>query len=537
MSASQNTRSPIVAYGTRLGGAQLRAITLIVAGLTFASLAMLLVRGAFPTPFSDEFYFFRLYLDAKGGSLDFKEVIQPHFGHIYVLLKSWFWLVVHYQIDWRVSMYVQAALVAAAVAFLANYAGNRMMPKAGLLVILAIALALASARQAENLYWAIQVSAAAMLMFTILAFYWIEKYMTSQATAHAAVALAFALLALLSNGGGLVSFSIAIAAIIVYTRRNWLRISYALMALVFLAGMLSLFKTQGPPDQSLLNLSSVFSYFLAFFANALYSFSMRGDDAYSLAIGTAILMCTAFAIKEFLRDQKRYLFPALLMAFSLASCLLIAYARLKGGIWQPNASRYYPFAAMILVGNLLIFGQSGKRSGQYLVLALFFAVSISAAKSYYAEWHTSPYRYTNFKDAHLKLCSGSRDGLAFNGDLNYTDTGVLKEIFCSNTELSQIELKSQPVLLEFGPDQTKAKEMFNLQPSGESALWIRTENCESSCKLLFAGVEIPSVANETGTLVTAAIPRDLYASPGDKTVQLENALSGKKSRIAVFRVH
>lgn len=63
-----------------------------------------------------------------------------------------------------------------------------------------------------------------------------------------------------------------------------------------------------------------------------------------------------------------------------------------------------------------------------------------------------------------------------------------------------------------------------------------TENCEIACILVFSDREIPVVVNQDGSL-TAKIPKELYESPGKKTVNIKNLHSSKKSQTFTFHVN
>ncbi len=408
----------------------------VIAAVVGVFLVGLLFRGAFPTPFSDEFYFYEIYLKARQGDFDLQTMVQPHFGHVYVLLKSWFWAVVHYQLDWRVSMYAQAAFMVLTMAMVAHYSLVKTSSKIRLLLAVSAALALGSARQWENLYWALQISAASMFFFTIAAFYWVDRYAESQDGMQAILASICGLMALLSNGGGLASFVITMAALVVVCRKNSLRLIFAVIEIVFVAlvFMYMLPSGGGAVGASLMSPGNFITYVLAFFANALFSFSERGDDVYSLCLGAAVLGCTAYTIKISWNSRYEKVFAYLLIGFSLASCLMIAYARLKGGHWQPNASRYYTFALPLLLGNLLILGSSRSRVDLRLSLGLAGLIIASFAQSYLVEWKTSPHRFAYSKEAHSNLCRGSSSGLAFHDGLETTNIQVLQDVFCSAAE-------------------------------------------------------------------------------------------------------
>jgi hypothetical protein len=514
-----------------------RAFALFAPVLIALSLILLVARGSFPTPFSDEFDFYRIYSDAKSGNIRLSEILSPHNGHIYILLKLWLWLVVHYDIDWRASMYIQVVFVALTVAFISKYILESKNKK--LLAILSVAFALGSARQAENLYWAIQISAAAMLFSSIVAFYFVARYSETQRNKFAVLAFVFSLVAFLSNGGGIATFLLTAFTIFATSKKIYIKTICALTGVLFVAGILAyvLPSSAASVGASLISIKSIFIYCLAFFSNSLFSFSQRGDDIYSLLTGAAVLALTIYTITSSWRQRSGNIFPYLLILFSVASCILISYARLKSGIWQPNASRYYPFAASILVGNALILSDTNNKVRQYSAVILFALIFISFSQAYFMEWKISPYRYIYSKNAHFSLCRGDNKGLAFDGNLQYTDTTILKDIFCTQQDIRLAEIKSLPVLKEIGPTQTDQNTPFNVQPDGGSALWARTENCENSCVIVFDGKEIPAVANQDGTLLTAKIPQELFESPGEKAVYVKKITSNKQSQTLTFKVH
>lgn len=513
------------------------AVALAIAGLLCLGLMLLLIRGAVATPFSDEFYFHELYQSAKQGTIDFNEIMRPHFGHVYVLLKSWLWMVVHFNMDWRVSMYVGAVFIAMSSLLVARYALQRSRPHLKLVVALAAAFSVASMRQSENVYWAMQLSGAVMIFFSIAAFYAVAKFAETQAVAHAVLAFALGLLSFMSTGGGLMSFSITIFAIFVVSNNNRVRISAVVVGMLFIIVVMSYMRSalQGQLLPSLLNAKNFAVYVLAFFANTLYTFSAKADDASTIVLGAIILACTAYTVKVSWNDRKQHIFAYMLIAFALASCFAIAYARLKNGIWQPHAPRYYPSAVAILVGNLLIWGQSKNSKHAPLALLLCLLISASFAQSYFSEWRLAPFRYIAQHNAHTSLCSGSSSGLAFWGDMKATDRGVMRSVFCSNSDVDESTIRSQPIMLEFGPTQTTRHMPFN-QVDGVSSIWIRTENCQQACKLMFADVELPVISVNNGTLLAAGIPKELYETAGEKVVYIKNTNSGKRSGSLIFKV-
>lgn len=73
-------------------------------------------------------------------------------------------------------------------------------------------------------------------------------------------------------------------------------------------------------------------------------------------------------------------------------------------------------------------------------------------------------------------------------------------------------------ITSWGLDNTKAGMVFNKQPDGSAALWIRVNQPLTGDVV---AIEFNSVLLQgaiTGNLVTASVPADLYAKPGSYTV-------------------
>jgi hypothetical protein len=94
---------------------------------------------------------------------------------------------------------------------------------------------------------------------------------------------------------------------------------------------------------------------------------------------------------------------------------------------------------------------------------------------------------------------------------------------------------SAPMLLDFGPHSTKAGKGFNIQSSGQSALWFRTRYATAATVVVFNNNELETtVGNESS--VSAIIPDKLLKTPGEYTVFLLDKSQGIRSNSVVFRV-
>lgn len=75
-------------------------------------------------------------------------------------------------------------------------------------------------------------------------------------------------------------------------------------------------------------------------------------------------------------------------------------------------------------------------------------------------------------------------------------------------------------ITSWGPDSTQAGVVFNKQPNGSAALWIRLDQPLTGD---VAGVEFNGVLLQgvvSGNLVTAGVPAELYAKPGSFKVDV-----------------
>lgn len=75
-------------------------------------------------------------------------------------------------------------------------------------------------------------------------------------------------------------------------------------------------------------------------------------------------------------------------------------------------------------------------------------------------------------------------------------------------------------ITSYGPDHTKAGVVFNVQPNGGAALWIRLNQSLDGYE---AAVELNATllqGNISGNLVTAGVPAALYAQPGTYSLRV-----------------
>ncbi|MEO9090908.1 MAG: hypothetical protein ABI247_11320 [Rhodanobacter sp.] len=69
-------------------------------------------------------------------------------------------------------------------------------------------------------------------------------------------------------------------------------------------------------------------------------------------------------------------------------------------------------------------------------------------------------------------------------------------------------------ITSWGPDRTKAGVIFNAQPDGNAALWIRVNHSLDGTEATIDFNGHPLTAAVQGELVTTSVPSSLYAAPG-----------------------
>lgn len=93
-----------------------------------------------------------------------------------------------------------------------------------------------------------------------------------------------------------------------------------------------------------------------------------------------------------------------------------------------------------------------------------------------------------------------------------------------------------PPLLQYGPEDVVAGQHFNVQPNGQSAIWVRSQGASRSTKVVLNNFELDSLVAEQGSLVTAFVPNWLYEYPGNYELFLRDTKLGQESKHKPFRV-
>jgi len=91
-------------------------------------------------------------------------------------------------------------------------------------------------------------------------------------------------------------------------------------------------------------------------------------------------------------------------------------------------------------------------------------------------------------------------------------------------------------IVKFGPESTTAGQVFNAQPSGESALWVTAENIPTKTVIVFNNTNLKSFVGKDGKLITAIVPKNMYEKPGSYPLFLLDTETNAKSNEVVFSV-
>lgn len=85
-----------------------------------------------------------------------------------------------------------------------------------------------------------------------------------------------------------------------------------------------------------------------------------------------------------------------------------------------------------------------------------------------------------------------------------------------------------PVLKGIGPTKAKAGEAFNVQPDGGAAMWANAQNATQTTVIVWGDTRLASHFKNSEFL-TAGVPKDLYAKPGQFQIYLLDTKTGAKS--------
>jgi hypothetical protein len=102
--------------------------------------------------------------------------------------------------------------------------------------------------------------------------------------------------------------------------------------------------------------------------------------------------------------------------------------------------------------------------------------------------------------------------------------------------LSGCQPAKPPVLVDYGPTVIRAGQDFNMQPSGDNAMWAHTQNATLTSVLILNGIKLDSHYHDDTKLVTATVPKRLFEKAGEYPLYLLDTKTNLKSNELKFVV-
>ncbi len=107
----------------------------------------------------------------------------------------------------------------------------------------------------------------------------------------------------------------------------------------------------------------------------------------------------------------------------------------------------------------------------------------------------------------------------------------------AKTGVTEKKAQGPIIILNWGPNFTKAGQDFNVQDNGESALWFNVQNGTRNTVVYWDTQQLLSNSDTTATVITASVPKNLYRKPGDVRLHLRDTLTGNTSMNVVFIIN
>ncbi len=397
-------------------------------------------RAVVSVPFLDEFVFSRLYEEIlHDGHPSLKTLFTAHNGHVYTLLYLIIWVALGVGLPWKWLMFAQVPILALAAVVALRNLDMRGRGWVVCTATAAVVFSVLSIRMWENLYWGMQISAALGLLFAFLAFNAAARYDGGESNwSHLCWALLWALLALLSTGSGIVATLVVCAwlGLRAAAQRN---ARHLLVLLVLGASAIALhwltldLAARGETDAKWPPLDGFAKHVLHMFAHAFIDLDNASPFAPWIGLaflGVAVAAALVSMRQAWIDGQKEQAFALLLIAYAAATIAGISWARMKAGIWQPDAPRYYLYVLPLAVGIFLAFSNPRALRWGGAVWVLFLLAAANLIHSAKVEWGVSPYRKLAMEAHRTDLCETGFDGKE--RPYNLTDEQIrrIRALYC-----------------------------------------------------------------------------------------------------------
>lgn len=389
-------------------------------------LMILIRRSAVSVPFADELHFNTLYSYLVNGRIpSASELLATHNGHPYLLLKLIITTIFLDHLPWKLLMYAQPLFLAWTFLIVARAGRLGITSWRDVLIYTALAACIISPRIWEDLYWGMQLSAQMCLAFSLLSFSLAADYMDDRSNRSLIVVFISAAAAAMSAGAGIIVPPMVVAAIC-FTPGNRQR-SHIVASCVFLALSSALtflcFKLSTEPGmgKKALQWDLGGEHILRMLAHLYVDFPVHSTAALWLGVFSGLVL--VYMGFRLLSVWPQHMFAILCTLLGIGLIVMITYARIKAGLFQPNASRYVPAVLPLSVGLLLLLRLLEKK----LLLVIFASLAcigfIQSAKS---EWVISPYHKGNLNAMKMDLCQNGKTA----GSNTAEQIADMRKLFC-----------------------------------------------------------------------------------------------------------
>ena len=131
--------------------------------------------------------------------------------------------------------------------------------------------------------------------------------------------------------------------------------------------------------------------------------------------------------------------------------------------------------------------------------------------------HQLQVRYTTYTDVAYRRVSADSQNLILDADNGFTPLSP-----GTKSDPTIPDNPGPPVIVSVSPNSTSAGQPFNLQPNGVSAFSIECRNASTKTVVYWNKTPLQT-AYANSSLVTALIPKELYAQPGTYVISIVNA--------------
>lgn len=403
-----------------------QALTVSIAILLGLYLALLISRVAVSVPFQDELHFSHIYASvASDKFIAIHDLIAAHDGHPYLILKLLMMLTLSNGLPWTWLMYAQVPILM--ITFMITV---KLLDNSGWsywVAMLAIALAIITPRQWENLYWGMQIAFSLSLLLGLSAFYCLQRYAENRYSSWLFGALAIGLLASVTAAQGFLAFLITLLGLITVrpSRKHFMALFLCGLGGIALFVASEILAVHAGTGKHMPEAISFGRHVARMFANAIAYYGRHIEIGVLVGASVAALAacCSWIALKRY----RQFMFELACIAWGVGLILVVSYARLSAGINQPDAPRYVPLVMPILIGNILVLARTRK----HVVLAGIMAVVLLGYfQSALSEWRITPYRKANLSVLLHHVCS-AEPGYEQLSSSNLHD---IQQLFCPVTD-------------------------------------------------------------------------------------------------------